>query len=260
VLACLVVVGGCAARSEIDGPSSDASGPSARDVSVQPGECPAGLPGPALVSSTTATQSPFCIDSTEVKNADYAEFLASKPNPSSQTGACASNTSFTPPFNWPAKDPNRPVVNVDWCDATAYCAWAGKELCGAPGRAAAPPHDFANAQTSLWLGACSSLGALTYPYGASFDPARCNGQAFGAAETLDVDQPPACTNASSPIHDMSGNAWEWENACEGDGATDRCRVRGGSFRSDEFSLVCSASTLVDRNTLFDDFGFRCCVE
>lgn len=69
----------------------------------------------------------YCMDATEVTNADYAAFLAANPPTSGQVAWCAWNTSYLPPFGWPATGKeNHPVVRVDWCDARAYCKWAGK--------------------------------------------------------------------------------------------------------------------------------------
>lgn len=267
---------GCGARVSGDdgvssqdtdaGSISDAATRPKKDAGVSLGICPAGLAGPTLVSATTTSGAPYCIDSTEVTNADYKAFLAAKPDPTTQALACSKNASFTPPFNWPtsAEDDHRPVINVDWCDAKAFCEWAGKELCGAPGSAGAPAHDFQNADTSLWFSACSLQGTTTFPYGSTYEPTTCNGADYDTAYTLDVDQPPTCVvtkDGDGPqLFDMSGNVWEWENACEGENPGDRCRVRGGSFRSNLASLTCAAATLADRDSLFDDFGFRCCVE
>ncbi|MBI1790719.1 MAG: formylglycine-generating enzyme family protein [Acidobacteria bacterium] len=57
----------------------------------------------------------FFIDKTEVTQGQYAKFLAA--------------TGRKPPYHWsrrPADD--YPIYNVDWEDARAYCAWAGKRL------------------------------------------------------------------------------------------------------------------------------------
>lgn len=55
------------------------------------------------------------IDKTEITHGAYSRFLA--------------ETKRKPPYHWsqrPADDV--PVYNVDWEDAKAYCAWAGKRL------------------------------------------------------------------------------------------------------------------------------------
>ena len=68
----------------------------------------------------TVTLDEFYMDSTEVTNAQYAVFLK-------QTGHRSRSPSsyWTDPFY---NRPNRPVVGVDWNDATAYAEWVGKRL------------------------------------------------------------------------------------------------------------------------------------
>ena len=74
----------------------------------------------------------FCIDSTQVTNAQYAEFyFAVTPQTTQQGPGCDWNTSFNPATNLPSAGSmdDYPVTSVDFCDAWAYCAWAGKRLC-----------------------------------------------------------------------------------------------------------------------------------
>jgi hypothetical protein len=98
----------------------------------------------------TSASGRYCIDSTEVTNAHYAAFLAMSPTPSS---------------GWPAPvDQGRhPVTFVDWCDAFAFCRWAGKRLCGKIGDGANAPADLANAAKSQWFNACTAGGTKAYP-------------------------------------------------------------------------------------------------
>ncbi len=263
----------CGGQIEGDGQGTDDNGTVDTDSGVThsdsgtnvvaQGKCPSGLPGPALIPLEENGGIPYCIDATEVSNAQYAQFLASNPQPNASDTACAQETSFAPEFNWPpaASDVNRPVVNVDWCDAKAYCAWAGKKLCGAPGGVSGSYLDDQNPDTSLWFSACSNLGAKTFSYGQSYEPTTCNGADDRNGKTLDVDLPVTCTNSDSgQIFDMSGNVWEWEDTCEDDTPTGNCRLRGGSFRSYQDSLTCAAANYAARNSKFDDFGLRCCAE
>jgi sulfatase modifying factor 1 len=258
---------GDAQGSNEDGTIDNDSGVATKDAGpngvVAIGKCPSGLPGPALIPLLENGGIPYCVDATEVSNGDYAKFIALNLQPNPDEGACSQNSSFLPEFGWPAapEDVKRPVVNVDWCDARAYCAWAGKKLCGAPGGVSGNAHDDKNSDTSLWYSACSNSGADLFPYGQSYGATTCNGADANDARTLDVDQPSSCINLDdSRILDMSGNVWEWEDACEDDTPTGRCRLRGGSFRSNEDSLSCAAADLTARDSKFDDFGFRCCAE
>lgn len=233
-----------------------------REAGVTLDGCPEGLPGPELIPLIENGGLPYCVDSTEVTNAQYQSFVAANVAASSQASICSQNSSFLPLFGWPAAsaDADRPVVNIDWCDARAFCTWAGKKLCGAPGGTSGPAHDDKNADTSLLYAACSNLGARVFPYGDTYQPSTCNGADNDIAATLDVNLPATCTDSSSRIFGSSGNVWEWEDACESNDPLARCRLRGGSFRSNADSLDCAASDLAARNSAFDDFGFRCCAE
>src|SRR5262249_6636582 len=102
--------------------------------------CPSGR-GPAMVLAKSLSGQTWCIDSTEGTQAQYAAFLADKAGDvSGQSAECQWNTSYVPLSacsRFPSFDPvarkNKPVSGVDWCDALAFCKWAGKRLCGAIG-------------------------------------------------------------------------------------------------------------------------------
>lgn len=104
---------GTDAQPGTDGGSNSEGGPSCK-----------GDHGPAPVDVGT-----YCVDSTEVTGRQYLEFLAAKAGDTSgQPVDCSWNTTFEPAADI---DPNEyPVAFVDWCDALAYCTWAGKRLCG----------------------------------------------------------------------------------------------------------------------------------
>lgn len=58
---------------------------------------------------------------------------------------------------------------------------------------------------------------------------------------------------------MSGNVWEWEYSCSAaTGASDPCRIRGGSFSQSGPTLGCSADSSLARGDSGKSVGFRCC--
>jgi formylglycine-generating enzyme required for sulfatase activity len=217
-----------------------------------------------MIPRTSALGKPMCIDATEVTNAEYALFVEDQPSLELEPASCAFNTSFAPAFGWPdPADPDRPVGNVNWCDAFAFCKWAGKHLCGrAGGEAGALDGDLEDPVESEWFDACSAKGAREYPYapGDAFDASACNGLDLHRNHAVDVGSLPECVGSEPGLFDMSGNLWEWEDACEGDAPSAQCRVRGGSFRADALNLRCSSYEAATRDTTYDFFGFRCCAD
>ena len=221
-----------------------------------------GTGGPALVKVTS-----FCIDATEVTNAQYAAFLATNPPASlAPSPECAYATSFTPSSQWPAaaNKASMPVVWVDWCDAYAFCAWSGKHLCGAIGGGSSSKANAANKAVDEWYVACSMDGANVYPYGGnSYVQGKCNDSASGANALRAVASFTGCEGGYSGIFDMNGNAYEWTDACDvAVGASDSCMIRGGSW---DFTGTgyggCNTyfnDYVVKRSDTFNDTSFRCC--
>jgi formylglycine-generating enzyme required for sulfatase activity len=222
--------------------------------------CPSGA-GPTMIAVGA-----FCIDATEVTNADYAVWLATDPDPATQPSVCSFNGSFTPSGAWPADNGRDayPVIYVDWCDAVAYCSAAGKRLCGQVGGGALPTGDFADPAQSQWMAACSADGAHAYPYGGAYNENACNGADYGQPDQLLPTQAAVgCRGTAAPysdVYDLSGNVHEWEDSCSGEnGATDTCRRRGGSYKSKDTALSCDANDQVATRGGADGLtGFRCC--
>jgi hypothetical protein len=226
-------------------------------------ECPCSAPKPTCENGKCVVRGPimakattFYIDSTEVTKAQYDLFLAAKGSDSSgQISECAWNKSYTPDGS--VVDDPRPIVNVDWCDAAAYCKWADKRLCGAIGGgpiAADDADDPTKAQMNL---ACAGADAERYPYGGfTLKPQACNGSGFMA----DVGKYPMCEGHYAGIFDLVGNAAEWLDSCDTAGGTDRsldnCELGGGSNINDQYT--CQTHFSNPRNDGASVFGFRCC--
>jgi formylglycine-generating enzyme required for sulfatase activity len=232
--------------------------------------CPPGRHGPTSVriatSNGAAHQGAFCIDSTEVTNAQYQEFLASSPK-GLALPACAMQTDFTPhdgagnPVPFQPGQQNFPVVQVTWCDAYAYCAWAGKRLCGQIGGGAlAPGATETNASLGQWYDACSKGGSVAYPYGNTYNMMTCGGGGAGANSDIGpVAVRPGCVGGYPGIYDMSGSVWEWNDVCDGNLATDSCHVYGGAFDSLMApELACKGERNWSRDSQAGNIGIRCC--
>ena len=223
--------------------------PDADATAAEAGPCP---------TTTVATKAGFCIDRTEVTNAAYARFLATSPDVTGQPSACSWNATFGPSLNWPpaVTEQSLPVVYVDWCDAYAYCAWAGMRLCGKIGGGPVAPDEFKNAGASQWFHACShgDDGAHAYPYGNAYDASTCNEPSGGRS---DAGAYAGCVGGYPGLFDMTGNVWEWEDSCNGDaGIGDGCGIRGGSWENN--TIGCAGDLPSGRGDVRPSIGFRCC--
>lgn len=213
------------------------------------------FPGPMMVRLNAS--SPFCIDTTEVTNAQYDFFLASsKP--------AAPAYCFTPVYGsseTAVTGPNKPRANVPWCAAFQYCAWAGKRLCGKIGGGHSSYTTYFSNTESQWSYACRQGSANTnFPYGATEDKTKC----VVAGPVADVGSKKGCTGQTTPynqIVDLSGNAGEWSDACDRyDGASGEdvrvCALRGGwTGNTRQDCNEPQVSTVMYRA---EDLTFRCC--
>jgi formylglycine-generating enzyme required for sulfatase activity len=269
------VVAGCGGGnvSPIDVAHITTDGGSGTDE-VGHSRCPAGLSGPDLVLVKWNDGIAFCIDSSEVTNAQYAAFLAA-PKVPPQAARCAWNQTFAPesmstngpmcPKFDPTARPDYPVVCIDWCDANTYCQWAGKRLCQKPGGGSVG-EDWTTKNASEWVIACTGDGARRYPYGNSPTTGLCVDRHYPmtTAALLPVKPAAMCQGGVSGLFDMSGNAWEWQDDCveqsTGDGTKDACAPLGGSFTSELAASTCIDGALFFRNQVAGDAGFRCCAD
>jgi hypothetical protein len=211
--------------------------------------CPSGG-GPRMVPVSATDGPSYCIDSTEVTKKQYADFLATTPSTTGQPANCTWNLSFVPTAGFPPAtgDENKPVGYVDWCDAIAFCAWAGKRLCGKIGGGPLTMAAATQSDLSQWDNACSAGGNQSYPYGDSFVDGACN-----TGSVSDVKASPCCQGGVPGVYDLVGNAIEWEDACDAKSPnieSQQCASRGGSD--------CDSIDTHGRKEKLANLGFRCC--
>lgn len=199
----------------------------------------------------------YCIDATEVTRAEYAIFLAATGNdPSGQPEYCAWNTTYEPD-GWSPDDVDAlPVTRLDWCDARAYCAWAGKRLCGTIGGGSS---SFAspNVPSDQWYRACSGNDQRAYAYGAMYVANWCNIDEASSASSP-VKSFPDCVGSQPGLFDMIGNVSEWIDGCDRwTGPDDLCLLHESSYRSGR-SSSCTSTKREARSSKNTSRGFRCC--
>ena len=190
----------------------------------------------------------FFMDLHQLSVAQYARFL--------------EDTNQERPPEWSLMNrpqhQNRPVANVDWADATAYCAWAGKRL----------PTE------AEWEKAARGTDGRTYPWG-NQPPTALHANSGKEVWNNHAVLTPVGTfeEGKSPygIYDMAGNVWEWvgdwydpnyyktgpQQNPAGPPTGGSKVVRGGSWGSGSKSMRAS-----DRETHLTSFrgfgtGFRC---
>ncbi len=194
-----------------------------------------------------------CIDLREVSVGDFDVFLATSPK-ATDAGACAENLPVVDPSCSTNNGPsNTPRNCVDWCDAFAYCAWAGKHLCGKSEGGPMKTADV-NTEHDAWYRACAGDGgARTYPYGSVYDGGACTTEQNSFA---DVGKKAGCVTPEGVL-DLTGNANEWIDSCSSEATTSECLTRGGDFGSG-FEGKCTYVRPYLRGSTISQVGFRCC--
>lgn len=240
------------------------------------GECVAPPVGEmTVVNGPGFPPTSYLIDSKEVTRAEYEGWLLTNPSITNQPTVCRPwNTTFAPTPTCMAKSnvcsggncDNHPIVCVDWCDARAYCAAVGKHLCGRIGGGVLLASEMNDPNKAQWYRACSSGGTWSFPYGNTYAPNTCNGKEHNQGTTVPTGSMGQCQSSTGGYHgvfDLSGNVFEWEDACEANtGQYDRCGVRGGGFTMPgPLYLTChNPQQLNERRYFAENVGFRCCKE
>ncbi len=169
---------------------------------------------------------------------------------------------------------NHPVVGVSWYEADAYCRWL--TACLREAGKLGTDLEVRLPSEAEWEKAARGTDGRIYPWGNTFDPARCNAHETAIGRTTAVgmfllpEGSPWEKQDNGPPLDMSGNVWEWcatmwadryvHVQADNDREGDRRRVlRGGSWGSSlgDARTACRYQYHPNSRSLF--VGFRCVV-
>jgi formylglycine-generating enzyme required for sulfatase activity len=188
----------------------------------------------------------YWISQYPVTNAQFAPFVHgdgySNPDYWTKAGwAEKESRGWTQPRSW--DDPkwnigNHPVVGVSWYEAYAYTQWLDA-LLRRSGADVLGDHVIRLPTEQEWEKAARGRDGRVYPWGDSWDGARCNhavgGQTVGRTSAVGLYSA-GDTDGRSPyeIADLAGNVWEWcltryderDNNIENDSVR---VLRGGSW-------------------------------
>lgn len=213
----------------------------------------------------------FYIDRFEVNNGQYAAFLNAVGRNADAGGhplldvrdADAQIRYGDAGYTAVPGSEQRPVGEVSWYGARAYCTWAGLQL----------PTE------AMWEKAARGTDGRIYPWGNSIDRSRanygregcCRGDAsdgfFAAAPVGSYPRGVSPYGA----YDMGGNVWEWVADWYGedyyaqsperdppgpDGGISRV-LRGGSLSSDSYRLRATDRSGLPPSATYLIVGFRC---
>jgi gamma-glutamyl hercynylcysteine S-oxide synthase len=141
---------------------------------------------------------------------------------------------------------DHPATDLTLLDARQFCAWATGEL----------KADVRLPTSDEWEALARGDDERPYPWGHTFDEARCNCAEAGWGWTVPVDTHPA---GAGPFgaEQLAGNVWEWVSDRNGDGWG---VVKGGSYLDTGWGLRASRALPADPERATPTTGFRIAIE
>jgi formylglycine-generating enzyme required for sulfatase activity/energy-coupling factor transporter ATP-binding protein EcfA2 len=155
---------------------------------------------------------PFTMgEADQAHRVDLADFaIARVPITNAQYRLFVQATGHRPPDGWddgriPKGKEGHPVVEVDFHDALAYCRWLSEST----GQPITLPSE------AEWEKAARGGGdPRAYPWGDTFDSAKCNTAELGLSATTPAGIFPGGASPYGCL-DMAGNVWEWTRSLWG---------------------------------------------
>lgn len=201
-------------------------------------------------SHAATLEAGFWIDTKEVTNAAFRQFVLSRPE--WQKGVVRTelaDSNYLKSWdgnNLPRGSEYEPVVSISWHAARAYAAWAGKRL----------PTE------AEWEYAARGGTATTYWWGDTFDPMHVRGR------DDKPDDPDKKRTNPWGVTDMTGSVWEWTasvlrpypfvvDAGDDPRAPGKRAVRGGASSNGAQFLRVANRNSSDPSTTSESVGFRC---
>jgi len=192
---------------------------------------------------------PFAISTTEVTAGMYRQFLKS-----SQSGDLSSFTS-------PQDD--LPVVSISWDRAEAFVSWLSHQS----------GYHYKLPSSTQWEYAARAGSVKTYIWGN--DAGKGNANCMDCGVSYQGKPAPVGSFKANAwgLYDVHGNVWEWTRDCMDSnskpplngmpqlfGNCDNRELRGGSAKSDAWSIRFNARASAPRQAQNSDVGMRVVME
>ena len=154
---------------------------------------------------------------------------------------------------------NLPASGVSWDEAEAYLTWLSR----------ATGHHYRLPSASEWEYAARAGTSTLYSWGDEVEPERAN--CLGCTRKFAGELAPVGSFPPNAwgLYDMHGNVWEWTKDCIDSnsappangmpqlfGNCESREIRGGSAKSDGWSIRAGTRATALRKTRLPDVGFR----
>ena len=235
-----LTLSGCTQKEEVGPDPAAANNTTGAQAAQGEWACPDKVSGAPMVLIPVDEGNPYCIDARQTTYGEYKQFVEAKGDDFSGQPPmwCDWNDDWEPkPWHRHSAaydvivecgpsladaNPNHAVRCLDFCDAWAYCSWAGKRLCGVRGAdhgkvaeyEGIASDELGQSARSEWLNVCTQAGTTKFAYGNEEQDGICADPV--TAKDFDVlrTEENTCRGTLPPydhVFDMTGSVGEWVN-------------------------------------------------